>query len=167
MPVSKSLRPVNLRFLSRKVHLVRKISISDFISGLAIHFTNIYISIYICIYNRGNEKSILHRYATLSFLPLRCSGILYIFCLPKINKNRNTKVFLTNKVTKLNLDAKKIADKLSISDRVDRLQKNEGYITAKDQKENFQNSLTFRHIIQLRQISVKSARPYRIKSIKT
>ena len=30
-----------------------------------------------------------------------------------------------NKVNKLNLDAKKIADKLSISDRVDRLQKNE------------------------------------------
>ena len=30
-----------------------------------------------------------------------------------------------NKVNKLNLDAKKIADKLSINDRIDRLQKND------------------------------------------
>ena len=37
-----------------------------------------------------------------------------------------------NKVNKLNLDAMKIADKLSISDRIDWLQKNEAYITAKD-----------------------------------
>ena len=51
-----------------------------------------------------------------------------------------------NKVNKLNLDAKKTADKLSVSDRIDWLQKNEAYITAKDQKENVQNSPTFRLI---------------------
>ena len=51
-----------------------------------------------------------------------------------------------NRVNKLNLDAKKIADKLSISDRIDRLKKNEAYITAKDYRKNFQNSPTFRLI---------------------
>ena len=49
-----------------------------------------------------------------------------------------------NKVNKLNLDAKKIADKLSMSDRINRLQKNEADITPKDHKENFQNNPTFR-----------------------
>ena len=133
-------------------------------------YLQIYISIYISAYIIGEMRSQFF-IGKLLWVSCHCIvqaySLLYIFCLPKISKNRNTKVFLTNKVTKLNLDAKKIADKLSISDRVDRLQKNEGYITAKYQKENFQNSLTFRHIIQLRQISVKSARPYRIKSIKT
>ena len=45
----------------------------------------------------GNEKSIVRRYATLSFLPLHSSGILstLIFCLPKINKSRNDKVCST------------------------------------------------------------------------
>ena len=51
-----------------------------------------------------------------------------------------------NRVNKLNLDAKKIADNLSISDRIDRLKKNEAYITAKDYRKNFQNSPTFRLI---------------------
>ena len=51
-----------------------------------------------------------------------------------------------NKVNKLNLEAKKIADKLSISDRVGRLQINEAYITIKDHKENFQTNPTFRLI---------------------
>ena len=37
-----------------------------------------------------------------------------------------------NKVNKLNLDAKKIAVKLSISDWVDQVQKNEAYITVKE-----------------------------------
>ena len=41
-----------------------------------------------------------------------------------------------NIVNKLNLEAKKITDKLSISDRVDRLQNNEAYITSKDHKKN-------------------------------
>ena len=50
-----------------------------------------------------------------------------------------------NKVNKLNLEAKKI-DKLSISDRVDRLQNNEAYITIKDHKKNFQTNPTFRLI---------------------
>ena len=51
-----------------------------------------------------------------------------------------------NKVNKLNLEAKKIADKLSISDRVDRLQNNEAYITIKDHKKNFRTNPTFRLI---------------------
>ena len=51
-----------------------------------------------------------------------------------------------NKINKLNLDAKRIADKLSISDWINRLKKNEAYITAKDHKENFQNNPTFRLI---------------------
>ena len=51
-----------------------------------------------------------------------------------------------NKVNKLNLEAKNIAGKLSISDRVDRLQSNEAYITIKDHKKNFQTNPTFRLI---------------------
>ena len=46
----------------------------------------------------GNEKSILHRYATefpaIAFI-YQAYYLLYIFCLPKINKNRNTKIFST------------------------------------------------------------------------
>ena len=37
-----------------------------------------------------------------------------------------------NKVNKLNLDAKKIANKLSTNNRVDWLQKNETYVTVKE-----------------------------------
>ena len=48
-----------------------------------------------------------------------------------------------NKVNKLNFEVKKIADKLSICDRVDRLQNDEAYIT-KDHKKNFQTNPTFR-----------------------
>ena len=60
------------------------------------------------------------------------------------NIRRTYKKLNKNKVNKLNPDAKKIADKLSISQRVARLPKNEAYITAKDRKENFQNSPSFR-----------------------
>ena len=60
-----------------------------------------------------------------------------------LNKIENTN---RNKLTKLNLDAKKIAYKLLISDRVDWLQKNEAYITVKNHNEYFQNSPTFRLI---------------------
>ena len=48
-----------------------------------------------------------------------------------------------NKVNKLNLEAKKIADKLSISDRVDRLQNNEAYITTKDHQKKLPNQSNF------------------------
>ena len=48
-----------------------------------------------------------------------------------------------NKVNKLNFEVKKIANKLSICDRVDRLQNDEAYIT-KDHKKNFQTNPTFR-----------------------
>ena len=60
------------------------------------------------------------------------------------NIRRTYKKLNRNNVNKLNPDAKKIADKLSISQRVARLPKNEAYITAKDHKENFQNSPSFR-----------------------
>ena len=50
---------------------------------------------------------------------------------------KNIRKWNKNKVNKLNLDAKKIADKLSISDRIDWLQKNEAYVTAKIRKEIF------------------------------
>ena len=62
------------------------------------------------------------------------------------NITKTYKKLNRNKVNKLNLDAMKIADKLSNSDRIDRLQKNEAYITAKDHNENFQSSPTFRLI---------------------
>ena len=62
------------------------------------NFRILLILSHVYIYKRENEKSILHRYATLSFQPLHSSGIpcylLYIFCLPKKNKNGNTKVCL-------------------------------------------------------------------------
>ena len=48
-----------------------------------------------------------------------------------------------NKVNKLNLEAKKIAYKLSISDRVDRLQNNEAYITTKDHQKKLPNQSNF------------------------
>ena len=48
-----------------------------------------------------------------------------------------------NKVNKLNLEAKKIADKLSISDGVDRLQNNEAYITTKDHQKKLPNQSNF------------------------
>ena len=51
-----------------------------------------------------------------------------------------------NKVNKLNLEVKKIADKLSIPNRVDRLHNNEAYITIKDHKKKIQFNPTFRLI---------------------
>ena len=51
-----------------------------------------------------------------------------------------------NKINKLNQEAKKITGKLSIFDRVDRLQNNEVYVTIKDHKKNFQTNPTFRLI---------------------
>ena len=51
----------------------------------------------------GNEKSILHRYATefpaIAFI-YQAYYLLYIFCLPKINKNRNIKVCSTIPLSK-------------------------------------------------------------------
>ena len=45
---------------------------------------------------------------------------------------------------RVDLDAKNIADKLLISDRVDQLQKYDAYITIKDHKESFPNNPLFR-----------------------
>ena len=50
------------------------------------------------------------------------------------------------KLNRVDLDAKKIADKLLISDRVDQLQKDEAYITVKDHKESFPHNPSFRLI---------------------
>ena len=50
------------------------------------------------------------------------------------------------KLNRVDLDAKKIADKLLISDRVDQLQKHDAYITVKDHKKSFPHYSSFRLI---------------------
>ena len=50
------------------------------------------------------------------------------------------------KVNRADLDAKKIADRLLISDRVDQLQKHNAYMTAKDHKDSFPHNPSFRLI---------------------
>ena len=47
---------------------------------------------------------------------------------------------------RVDLDAKKAAEKLLIIDRVDQLRKHDAYITVKDQKESFSNNPLFRLI---------------------
>jgi len=49
-----------------------------------------------------------------------------------------------NKVNKINRDAKKIAEQLGIGDRVEIMQESEAFLTVKDHKENFPNTLSFR-----------------------
>ena len=49
-----------------------------------------------------------------------------------------------SKVNRVDLDAKKIADKLLISDRVDQLQKYDAYIIVKDNKESFPHNPSLR-----------------------
>ena len=51
-----------------------------------------------------------------------------------------------SKVNRVDLDAKKIADKLLIGDRVDQLQKQDAYITVKDHEESFPQNPSFRLI---------------------
>ena len=43
----------------------------------------------------------------------------------------------------INLDAKKIAQKLEIDDRVEKMKKTESFLTIKDHKERFPHTLSF------------------------
>ena len=51
-----------------------------------------------------------------------------------------------NKINSINRDAKKIAKKLQIDDRVEKMQEAEAFITIKDHKDNFPHNLSF-HLI--------------------
>ena len=51
-----------------------------------------------------------------------------------------------NKINSINRDAKKIAKKLEIDDRVKKMQEAEAFITIKDHKDNFPHNLCF-HLI--------------------
>ena len=51
-----------------------------------------------------------------------------------------------NKFNKINIEAKKIATKLKIDDRVQQFHEAEAFITVKDHKDNFPNFPTFRLI---------------------
>ena len=62
------------------------------------------------------------------------------------NITKTYKKLANSKVKTVNLDPKKIADKLLISDRVDQLQKHDAYITVKDHKESFPHNPSFRLI---------------------
>ena len=61
--------------------------------------------------------------------------------------NNITKTYKTsnrNRVNDVNLDAKKIADKLKIDDGVKKIQETEEFLTIKDHKEVFPHTLSFR-----------------------
>ena len=63
------------------------------------------------------------------------------------NNITNTyKTFNRNRVNDINLDVKKIAQKLEIDDRVEKMQETEAFLTAKDHKEGFPHTLSFRLI---------------------
>ena len=76
--------------------------------------------------------------------------------LYKVEKGDYYKKYLTDNITKtfkkstnskvirVDLYAKKIADKLLIGDRGDQLQKHDAYVTVKDYKESFSNNPSFR-----------------------
>ena len=52
--------------------------------------------------------------------------------------------------TDINLDAKKIVEKLKIDNRVEKMQKTEAFLTIKDHKEGFPHTLSFRLINPLK-----------------
>ena len=61
--------------------------------------------------------------------------------------NNITKTYKTsnrNRVNDVNLDAKKIADKLKIDDGVKKIQETEEFLTIKDHKEVLPHTLSFR-----------------------
>ena len=67
----------------------------------------------------------------------------------KYLRDNITKIYkksTNSKVNRVHLDAKKVADKLLISARVDQLQKHDAYITVKDHKESFTHNPSFRLI---------------------
>ena len=96
------------------------------------------------VHNKFQEKSKYHiteiRNSNKAIVPVDKTRNLYKMEKEDYNKflseniRKIYKKSNRNKVNKLNLDAKKIADKLHISDRIDRLQKNDVYITAKDHR---------------------------------
>ena len=51
-----------------------------------------------------------------------------------------------NKVNRINSEAKRIAEKLKLDDRIQQLQETEAFISVKDHKEGFPNSPSFRLI---------------------
>ena len=52
--------------------------------------------------------------------------------------------------TDINLDAKKIVEKLKIDNRVEKMQKTEAFLTIKDHKKGFPHTLSFRLINPLK-----------------
>ena len=62
-----------------------------------------------------------------------------------------------NKVNRINSEAKRIAEKQKLDDRIQQLQETEAFISVKDHKEGFPNSPSFRlTLIHQNQKSVKS-----------
>ena len=57
-----------------------------------------------------------------------------------------------NKVNIINSEAKEIAEKLKLDDRIQQLQETEVFISVKDHKEGFSNSPSFKLLIYQNQI---------------
>ena len=67
----------------------------------------------------------------------------------KYLRNNITKAYRKSnrkRVNDINLDAKNIAQKLEIDDRVEKMQETEAFLTIKDHKEGFPHMLSFRQI---------------------
>ena len=67
----------------------------------------------------------------------------------KLLKENITKTYKKSnkrKISNINWEAKKITEKLSLDDRVERLQETEAYITVKDHKDEFPNKIPCRLI---------------------
>ena len=140
---SKSFKKMLSLFFKYPIHIYLSVYLYICLFICLSIYLSIYLSICLSIYLRNTEKVII---------PADKTRNLYKMEKDNYNKHltENTakayKKSNMNKVNKLNLEAKKKADKLSISDRVDRLQNNEAYITIKDHKENLQTNPTFRLI---------------------
>ena len=66
--------------------------------------------------------------------------------LLKENITKSYKKSNNRKISNINWEAKKITEKLSLDDRVERLQEREPYITIKDHKDEFPNKIPCRLI---------------------
>ena len=64
----------------------------------------------------------------------------------KDNITKTYKKSTNSKVNRVDRDAKKVADKLLMSDKVDQLEKHDKYITVKNYKESFLHNPSFRLI---------------------
>ena len=79
----------------------------------------------------------------------------------KLLKENITKSYKKSNLTKLyniNKNAKKVTEKLPISDRIEKIQETEAYITIKDHKESFHNKIPCRLINHQNLALVKLAR---------